>query len=118
MTSQWSQKQKTQLSRAQLASNKLENKRNDFSIITEIDKQKTYYVSVWCWESEGGGGVGWTQKWYWFVIIRTRILEFLGVNTIKERQSYKLIAAENGTAAGSATMKFPTIILLGNEQFW
>ncbi|KAJ3411385.1 hypothetical protein HDV05_002310 [Chytridiales sp. JEL 0842] len=43
MTSQWSTKQKTQTSRAALASNKLEHKRSDFNLVTEADCQKTYH---------------------------------------------------------------------------
>ncbi|KAJ3227771.1 hypothetical protein HK099_000444 [Clydaea vesicula] len=42
MTNQWSNKQKAQVSKS-MASNKLENKRVDFNLVTTFDQQKTYH---------------------------------------------------------------------------
>ncbi|KAJ3056244.1 hypothetical protein HK097_007604 [Rhizophlyctis rosea] len=43
MSNSWNAKQKTQGSRAALASNKLENRRMDFSFVTDADRVKTYH---------------------------------------------------------------------------
>ncbi|KAJ3042768.1 hypothetical protein HDV00_006587 [Rhizophlyctis rosea] len=43
MSSSWTTKQKSQGSRASLASNKLENRRADFNVVTDFDRQKTYH---------------------------------------------------------------------------
>ncbi|KAI8836827.1 zinc-ribbon-domain-containing protein [Chytridium lagenaria] len=41
--SQWSSRQKAQTSRTTLADNKLQDKRNDFSVVLDADKVKTYH---------------------------------------------------------------------------
>lgn len=94
MTNSWSKKQKGQVSRATLASNKLENKRSDFDLVTLLDQEKTYHVC----------------KQITLIMSRTRIQTFLGASIINEQQSFKLIAAESGTPADSVMMKFPTTI--------
>ncbi|KAJ3267442.1 hypothetical protein HK104_005889, partial [Borealophlyctis nickersoniae] len=43
MSNNWNTKQKAQTSRAALASNKLENKRIDFDLVTDHDKVKTFH---------------------------------------------------------------------------
>ena len=46
MTNTWSDKQKTKVTRASMATNKLEHKRSDFNMLTDLDQDQSYHVNL------------------------------------------------------------------------
>jgi hypothetical protein len=94
MTQKWTAKQKTLPNRASLASNKLEQKRSNFDLVTLLDQEKTYHV---CSPP--------------FNTFRTRNIPYLDASIINGPQSSKHIVVESGILAVSVMTRFLTIIL-------